>query len=220
MGIRPARRTVTARRTPGRRIVTATTTSLIDSTLTRRVLARSIQSARSIQPASGARPRRASPGRPASGRRYPRRGGGRHRAAAGHRGPGPELIPAWRAGGAHRRPDAGYPQTRLVEAAPPAPAEAPGTAPPPAPAAALGTAPAPGTAPAGVPPALAQAKLDQIKDLYVTAAAIGEDALVKHFEEVSRRQRDLIREYFEQTGFGAGARPGSWAPSQCPVRRG
>jgi hypothetical protein len=56
-----------------------------------------------------------------------------------------------------------------------------------------------------VPPAQAQAKLDQIKDLYVTAEAIGEDALVKHFEEVSRRQRDLIREYFEQSGIRANA---------------
>ncbi len=48
----------------------------------------------------------------------------------------------------------------------------------------------------------AQAKLEQIKDLYLTAEAIGEDALVKHFEEVSRRQRELIREYFEQSGVG------------------
>jgi hypothetical protein len=46
------------------------------------------------------------------------------------------------------------------------------------------------------PPALAQAKLDQLKELYLTAAAIGEDALVRHFEEVSQRQRALIREYF------------------------
>jgi hypothetical protein len=51
-----------------------------------------------------------------------------------------------------------------------------------------------------VPPAPAQARLDQIKDLYLTAEAIGEDALVRHFEEVSLRQRALIREYFEQAG--------------------
>lgn len=46
------------------------------------------------------------------------------------------------------------------------------------------------------------AKLDQIKDLYLTAEAIGEDALTKHFEQVSERQRQLIREYFEQMAAG------------------
>jgi len=44
----------------------------------------------------------------------------------------------------------------------------------------------------------ATAKMDQIKDLYLTAEAIGEDALDKHFELVSDRQRQLIREYFDQ----------------------
>ena len=43
----------------------------------------------------------------------------------------------------------------------------------------------------------ATAKMDQIKDLYLTAEAIGEDALDKHFEQVSDRQRQLIREYFD-----------------------
>lgn len=43
----------------------------------------------------------------------------------------------------------------------------------------------------------ATAKMDQIKDLYLTAEAIGEDALDKHFELVSDRQRQLIREYFD-----------------------
>jgi hypothetical protein len=42
------------------------------------------------------------------------------------------------------------------------------------------------------------AKLDQIKDLYLTAEAIGEDALNQHFEQVSDRQRQLIKEYFDQ----------------------
>jgi hypothetical protein len=42
------------------------------------------------------------------------------------------------------------------------------------------------------------AKLDQIKDLYLTAEAIGEDALDRHFQQVSDRQRQLIREYFDQ----------------------
>jgi hypothetical protein len=54
-------------------------------------------------------------------------------------------------------------------------------------------------APHEIPPAAA-AKLDQIKDLYVTAEAIGEDALDKHFDQVSQRQRDLIREFFDRSG--------------------
>lgn len=41
-------------------------------------------------------------------------------------------------------------------------------------------------------------QLDQLKDLYLTAEAIGEDALTKHFQQVSDRQRQLIREYFDQ----------------------
>jgi len=42
------------------------------------------------------------------------------------------------------------------------------------------------------------AKLDQIKDLYLTAEAIGENALDTHFQQVSDRQRQLIKEYFDQ----------------------
>ncbi len=49
-------------------------------------------------------------------------------------------------------------------------------------------------------PEAANAKLEQIKDLYLTAEAIGEDALDKHFEQVSHRQRELIREFFERSG--------------------
>lgn len=45
-------------------------------------------------------------------------------------------------------------------------------------------------------------KMDQIKDLYLTAEAIGEDALDQHFELVSDRQRQLIREYFNAMGAG------------------
>jgi hypothetical protein len=48
-------------------------------------------------------------------------------------------------------------------------------------------------------PAAAAAKLDQIKDLYLTAEAIGEDALDKHFDQVSQRQRELINEFFERS---------------------
>jgi Tat protein secretion system quality control protein TatD with DNase activity len=48
-------------------------------------------------------------------------------------------------------------------------------------------------------PKAAAAKLDQIKDLYLTAEAIGEDALDKHFDQVSQRQRELINEFFERS---------------------
>ncbi len=44
----------------------------------------------------------------------------------------------------------------------------------------------------------ADAKLDQIKDLYLTAEAIGDEALARHFQQVSERQRQLIREYFDE----------------------
>jgi hypothetical protein len=56
-------------------------------------------------------------------------------------------------------------------------------------------------------PDAAAVKLDQIKDLYLTAEAIGENALDKHFDQVSDRQRELIREFFERSepgGTGAG----------------
>ena len=43
-----------------------------------------------------------------------------------------------------------------------------------------------------------RAKMDQIKDLYLTAEALGDDALDRHFQQVSERQRQLIREYFDQ----------------------
>ncbi len=56
-------------------------------------------------------------------------------------------------------------------------------------------------------PDAAAAKLDQIKDLYLTAEAIGEDALDKHFDQVSQRQRELIREFFDRSGPGAEGRP-------------
>ncbi len=48
----------------------------------------------------------------------------------------------------------------------------------------------------------AEAKLDQLKDLYLTAEAIGEDALDKHFDQVSQKQRELIKEIFDQSSSG------------------
>jgi hypothetical protein len=50
-------------------------------------------------------------------------------------------------------------------------------------------------------------KLDKIKDLYLTAEAIGEDALVKHFDQVSKMQRSLISEFFEEAGLGPNGTP-------------
>ena len=60
------------------------------------------------------------------------------------------------------------------------------------------------------PEPIGDAKLEQIKDLYLTAEAIGEDALERHFQQVSERQRQLIKEYFTQVvGGGAeGTSPG------------
>jgi hypothetical protein len=60
---------------------------------------------------------------------------------------------------------------------------------------------------APVPPRLmspeATAKLDKLKDLYLTAEAIGEDALDKHFDQVSQRQRELIQEFFGRSDSGS-----------------
>ena len=51
----------------------------------------------------------------------------------------------------------------------------------------------------------AEAKLDKIKDLYLTAEAIGEDALDEHFDKVSQRQRELIKEFFERSDSDSGS---------------
>lgn len=77
------------------------------------------------------------------------------------------------------------------------PAGSTGSPQPTGPAAALASPPARAPLPS------AAAKLEQIKDLYLTAEAIGEDALATHFQQVSERQRQLIREYFDQAIKGA-----------------
>jgi hypothetical protein len=56
-------------------------------------------------------------------------------------------------------------------------------------------------------------KLEQIKDLYLTAEAIGEDALVRDFDQLSKMQRSLIREFFEKAGLGSTGMPGMLAGS-------
>lgn len=42
--------------------------------------------------------------------------------------------------------------------------------------------------------------LERIKDLYQTAEAFGESRLDKHFEQLLERQRQLIRDYFTESG--------------------
>ena len=42
-------------------------------------------------------------------------------------------------------------------------------------------------------------KLEQIKDLYLTAEAIGEANVDKHFDQLLAQQRELIGEYFKQS---------------------
>jgi len=42
-------------------------------------------------------------------------------------------------------------------------------------------------------------KLEQIKDLYLTAEAIGEENVDKHFDQLLAQQRELISEYFRQS---------------------
>jgi len=53
-------------------------------------------------------------------------------------------------------------------------------------------------------------KLEQIKDLYLTAEAIGEANVDKHFDQLLAQQRELISDYFRQPGpaeSAAGAQP-------------
>ena len=54
-------------------------------------------------------------------------------------------------------------------------------------------------------------KLEQIKDLYLTAEAIGEANVDKHFDQLLAQQRELISDYFRQpgpAGSAAGAQAG------------
>jgi hypothetical protein len=62
-------------------------------------------------------------------------------------------------------------------------------------------------------PGYAQARrLEQIKDLYLTAEAIGEENVDKHFDQLLAQQRELIGEYFRQS---AAARQASGLPAQA-----
>ena len=62
-------------------------------------------------------------------------------------------------------------------------------------------------------PAYARArKLEQIKDFYLTAEAIGEENVDKHFDRLLAQQRELISEYFRQS---AAARHTDGLPTQA-----
>jgi hypothetical protein len=62
-------------------------------------------------------------------------------------------------------------------------------------------------------PTHAQARrLEQIKDLYLTAEAIGEENVDKHFDQLLSQQRELISEYFRQS---AAARRADGLPAQA-----
>ena len=63
-----------------------------------------------------------------------------------------------------------------------------------------GASPDPGQDEGQEDTAYAQArKLEQIKDLYLTAEAIGEANVDKHFDHLLAQQRELISEYFQQS---------------------
>jgi hypothetical protein len=55
-------------------------------------------------------------------------------------------------------------------------------------------------------------KLEQLKDLYLTAEAIGEQNVDKHFDQLLAQQRELISDY-----FGQSASPGMAGPSDGSV---
>ena len=60
------------------------------------------------------------------------------------------------------------------------------------------------------PPEQARArKLEQLKDLYLTAEAIGEQNVDKHFDQLLAQQRELISDYFRQS---PAAQPGVTSP--------
>ena len=55
-------------------------------------------------------------------------------------------------------------------------------------------------------------KLEQIKDLYLTAEAIGEANVDKHFDQLQAQQRELISQYFKHS---SAARPAAGAADQA-----
>ncbi len=63
-------------------------------------------------------------------------------------------------------------------------------------------------------------KLEQIKDLYLTAEAIGEANVDKHFDQLLAQQRELISEYFKQSGAGRPADDAAGPGGQGPGAAG
>ncbi len=59
-------------------------------------------------------------------------------------------------------------------------------------------------------------KLEQIKDLYLTAEAIGEANIDKHFDHLLAQQRELISDYFKQS---SATRPAADAADQAGAER-
>jgi hypothetical protein len=57
-------------------------------------------------------------------------------------------------------------------------------------------------------------KLEQIKDLYLTAEAIGEHNVDKHFDQLLAQQRELISDYFRQS---SAAKPDEPAAPETPA---
>lgn len=94
-----------------------------------------------------------------------------------------------------------------------------------------GTSSGPGAAPTGTEPdrtrpvqappddtAQARArKLEQLKDLYLTAEAIGEENVDKHFDQLLAQQRELISEYFRQSAAAKPAGPQAGNPEGAGV---
>ena len=96
----------------------------------------------------------------------------------------------------------------------------PGTASGPA----SGTGPPPWPRPAGDESAEAQErvrarKLEQLRDLYLTAEAIGEQNLDKHFNQLMAQQRQLISEYFGESGAARPAVASDGQPDPRPAAR-
>lgn len=60
-------------------------------------------------------------------------------------------------------------------------------------------------------------KLEQLKDLYLTAEAIGEQNVDKHFDQLLAQQRELISEYFRQSAAATPAGPAPGAASAGPA---
>jgi hypothetical protein len=55
-------------------------------------------------------------------------------------------------------------------------------------------------------------KLEQLKDLYLTAEAIGEQNVDKHFDQILAQQRELISEYFKRTAAAGPGGPQAGGP--------